>query len=631
MEDAFKSAKSQFVESISAAVGKKYADTAIKKDDISNSITVPDSKLGDLSCSIAMRIASSKKMNPNDVAKILVLEIKAAGMITKFDVIGGYINAWFDEKMYSKAVLDNIFKAGEKHGSSSIGNGVKAIVESPSVNPNKSWHIGHLRNALLGDTISRTMSFCGYMVERVNYIDDLGLQMAESVWSYMNVDSKPDKKFDQWLGEQYVHVNKMLAEDASIKTQINDLLTKMEDSSTLESATHRDIAERCVKAQYETAQSYNISHDVLVWEGDIVREEIVEKALEVAKHKGILNLPTEGKYKGCIIVNLSSSKTLEKEVKNAEEDKKVLVRSNGTATYIAKDFAFHLWKLGITNANFKYKKFLMQKKDGRELYTTSNRGESMDFGGADIVVNVIGSAQRFQQLILKALVNEVSSNDKRNEIVHLSYGEVGIVGGTLSGRKGGWIGEKVNYTADDLLKEMKAKALELIEQKDRELGEVEKGRISNEIALSAIRFEFLRQAPEKKIEFSWESALNFSGNSGPYCMYTYARAAKILGNGDIPTLADNDLQFVSRGQGFELIKMISYAQEYVEKSCREYRPNVLIDYMLNLSSAFSKFYESSPILKGGDAKPVRLAMTSATKQTLWNLLTMMGIYPLESI
>ncbi len=274
---------------------------------------------------------------------------------------------------------------------------------------------------------------------------------------------------------------------------------------------------------------------------------------------------------------------------------------------------------------------MVQENENHALYTTSSRGKSMDFGGADIVVNVIGSAQRLQQLILKALVSEVSAPDVKKEIIHLSYGEVGIVGGTLSGRTGGWIGERVNYTADDLLSEMKAKALVLIEQKDREMSLEEKEKISTEIALSAIRFEFLRQAPEKRIEFSWEKALNFSGNSGPYCMYMYARAAKILGKEIAQQVSDGDLNLITRDQGFELIKMISYAHYNIEKSCREYRPNTLVEYMLALSSSFSKFYESSPILKGGDAKNARLAITGAAKQTLSNLLMIMGIAALESI
>ncbi len=630
MKYAFESSRAQFADGIAKAIAKKYPGAHIKNTDIEISISIPDPKFGDLSCSIALRIGSIEHANPGDVAKTIAEAFEAKDMISKVDVVGGYINAWLNEAYYAKEVLGEVSEMGDRYGSSQMGSGIKVIVESPSVNPNKSWHIGHLKSALLGDIVSRSLSFCGYDVERENYIDDLGLQMAEITWGYMNVNSHADKKFDQWLGEQYVQINKML-EDKSIKDKIAELLKKMEEGGTLESATSRDIAERCVKAQYETARNYNISHDVLVWEGDIVRERLVDRALEIGKEKGILEVPTDGKYKGCIIVNLGDSKLLEKEVKNAEEDKKVLIRSNGTATYIAKDFAFHLWKLGMMHADFKFKEFMIQENGNHALYTTSNRGTDMAFGGADIVVNVIGSAQRLQQLILKALVNEVAEPGSRKEIVHLSYGEVGIIGGTLSGRTGGWMGERVNYTADDLLGEMKAKALELIEQKNRDISPNEKEAISKEIALSAIRFEFLRQAPEKKIEFSWEKALNFSGNSGPYCMYMYARAAKILSKEISGQINDNDISLITRDHGFELVKMISYAHYNIEKACREYRPNILVEYMLALSASYSKFYENSPILKGGDAKNARLAITRATKQTLSNLLVIIGVTPLENV
>ncbi len=626
--DPFKSLKSQFASMVGEAVEVLYKDTGIDGDDIYTSISVPESKHGDLSCSISLRVAAVKKTNPNLVAKAIAEACNPGKGISKVQVAGGYINAWFDEKSFAKSVIDNVIASGNDYGSSVMGKGIRVTVESPSVNPNKSWHVGHLRNALRGDSVSRTMHFCGYKVERENYIDDLGLQMAESVWSYMNTSNKPDKKFDQWLGEQYVEVNRKL-EDPKIKSEVETLLKKMEDGGTLEAATARDIAERCVKAQYETAGNYRIWHDVLIWEGDILREKLVESAIEIAKRNSMLSIPVEGKYKGCIIVDLGKSKSLASEIKNAEEDKKVLVRSNGTATYIAKDFAFHLWKLGLINANFKYKKFIEQSEK-HELYTTSGRGEHMDFGNADIVVNVIGSAQRFQQLILKALVEEASGSGKSKEIVHLSYGEVAISGGTLSGRKGGWMGEKVNYTADDLLAEISGKAKELIENKNVE-NQSDKDSIAREVALSAIRFEFLRQAPEKAMMFSWEKALNFESNSGPYCMYTYARASKILGKETAGRLGESDFGSIARDNAFELIKTISYAQDVIEKACREYRPNVIVDYALELAYRFSSFYETMPVLKGGEAKRLRLAITHATCITMGNLLNLLGISPLENM
>ncbi len=354
MKYAFESTRAQFADGIAKAIAKKYPNAHVKREDIDISISIPDPKFGDLSCSVALRVGSTEHVNPGDVAKGIAEVFEAGMMISKVGVAGGYVNAWLDETQYAKAVLTEVSEMGDEYGSSLIGKGIKVIVESPSVNPTKSWHIGHLKSALLGDIVSRSMSFCGYSVERENYIDDLGLQMAEITWGYMNVNSHADKKFDQWLGEQYVQINKML-EDKSIKDKIAELLKKMEEGGTLESATSRNIAERCVKAQYETARNYNIAHDVLVWEGDVVREKLVDRALEIGKEKGILDVPTGGKYNGCIIVNLGNSKLLEKEVKNAEEDKKVLIRSDGTATYIAKDFAFHLWKLGMMQADFKFK------------------------------------------------------------------------------------------------------------------------------------------------------------------------------------------------------------------------------------------------------------------------------------
>ncbi|MGC9099359.1 MAG: arginine--tRNA ligase [Candidatus Micrarchaeia archaeon] len=613
--------KEEFVSIIEEAVAG--LGLKVDKKEIHATLSTPKEEFGDISSSIAFRLARERKTAPHIIASELMKHLGGGKLIKEIKELDGYLNAFVDESAYAKLVIESVRSLGEKYGRSEAGKGKKVIVEYPSVNPNKPWHIGHLKNALLGDSIARILSFCSYNVEREDYIDDLGLQVAESLWGYLNLGDKPDKKFDQWLGEEYVKVNNVMKE-RDISSEINALLKKMEDSSTSEARLSREFAENCVKAQYETAFNYRCYHDILVWESDIVRAKLLERALEQTSKGGAIEKPSSGKYANCLVANLEKLGSIFSELKNLEESMKVLVRSNGTATYLAKDLAFHMWKFGIIKGDFLFEEFIRQP-NGEMLYTTSSLGKEMPFGNADIVINVIGSAQQHEQLMLKALLAVAGYEEKAMNLVHLSYGEVELEEGSLHGRSGGWIGKGKNYTADDLLSEVKSKAMEFVKDMPSE----EREKIANEVALGAIRFEFLRSSPEKKTIFSWEKALNFEANSGPYCMYTYARASKIIEKAGSANF-EVDYSKLTRGYDFKLIKLLGLMPDYVEKACNELRPNIISDYLLELSSLFSKFYEAMPVLKS-NAVGIRLAIVDSTRQVIKNMLLLLGITPLERI
>jgi arginyl-tRNA synthetase len=616
--------REEFVEMLSQAVLALGAD--IKKEEIITTISKPKKEFGDISSSIGFKLARQLKVSPHIAAQELMNHIKKSKLIKDVKELDGYINASIEEQRYAKLVIERIFEEKDNYGSSAIGKGKKAIVEYPSVNPNKPWHVGHLKNALLGDAISNILEFCSYQVEREDYIDDLGLQVAESLWGYLNLGDKPSKKFDQWVGEEYVKVNQIMKE-RNISNEINELLKKIEDHSTKEAKLCREFAEKCVIAQYETAFKYRCFHDILIWESDIVRAGLLERALKVAEESGALERPKEGEYAGCLVANLEKLGEVSDALKNLEESRKVLIRSNGTATYLAKDLAFHMWKFGIIKGDFLFTEF-MKQPNGKILYTSSDKGEEKDFGNADMVINVIGSAQQHEQLMLKSLLALSGFKEKANNLVHLSYGEVELEAGSLHGRSGGWIGKDKNYTADDLLDEVSSKA-ELLTKE--EMPEEEKKKVAREVALGAIKFDFLKSSPEKKTIFSWEKALNFEANSGPYCMYTYARASKIIEKaGSNLDLSKIDYSKLTRGYDFEVLLLLGEAQDYVEKACNEFRPNVITDYLLYLSSLFSKFYENMPVI-GSDAFELRLGIVFGVKQVLGNMLKLLGIAPLERI
>ena len=618
--------KKEFISALKNAINKLDANISISEEEIRASISRPKKEFGDISSSISFRLARLLRLSPHIVAQKLMPHLEKTELIKEFKELDGYINAFIDEKAYAKLVIKTIIESTSNYGKSEIGNGKKVIIEYPSVNPNKPWHVGHLKNALIGDAISNIFEFCSYTVEREDYIDDLGLQVAESLWGYINLGDKPDKKFDQWLGEEYVKVNNIMKE-RDISKEINELLKKIEDHSTSEARLGREFAEKCVVAQYETAFSYRCYHDILVWESDVVRAKLLERALKLAEESGALEKPSTGKYANCVVANLEKLGKIFKELEGLEENEKVLIRSNGTATYLAKDLAFHMWKFGIIKGDFLFDEFMTQP-NGKVLYTTSAKGKEMDFGNADMVINVIGSAQQYEQLMLKALLAISGYEEKSKNLVHLSYGEVELEAGSLHGRSGGWIGKDKNYTADDLLVEVSSKAKSLI---SKDMSEEEKEKIAKEVALGAIKFDFLRASPEKKTVFSWEKALNFEANSGPYCMYMHARAARIIEKASMQIDPDSlDYSKLTRGYDFDLVILLGEMQEYIEKACKELKPNVITDYLLDLSTIFSKFYEAMPVLKS-DTTELRLGIVIGVKHALANMLNLLGIKPLEKI
>ncbi|MHB1830496.1 MAG: arginine--tRNA ligase [Candidatus Micrarchaeaceae archaeon] len=621
-----------FSEAIKSAIEKAYPGSGISTLQVNNSISIPKSGFGDISSNIAIRLSKFAKKKPSEIASEIIKNIEKGRFVSEIREDAGYINANINEVAYSKAVIESVGRDGDRYGRSSIGNGEKVIVEYPSINPNKPCVVSHLRNALIGDSISNILSFCSYKVEREDYIDNLGLQMAETLWGWKNLSDKPDKKFDQWLGEQYVIVNRRLeAGGEEMKGQVHSILRTIENTDTEESKMLRGIAERCIKAQRETLFKYGIYHDVLIWEGDIVKARLLEKALEIGFEKGIFERPTEGKYAGCVVVRLEKIAKFAKELEGSREDSKVIIRSNGAATYIAKDFAFHLWKFGLLNSEFHYKEF-MDQPNGRALFTTAPDGNTMGFGNVKKAINVIAVQQSYEQRIIKVLFSLIGRDDIADNLVHLSYGMVNLEGITLSTRKGTWMGKGRDYTADVLLEEAVAKALDATKRSGKLSDDSKAGQISEAIGIAAIRFEFLRMSPKKPMVFSWNDALNFEGNSGPYCMYSYTRAGKVLKKGGYASRSIDSGIYgkVTRGDDFELVKIIGSADKAVEEAAGEYSPDVIADYIIKLTTAFNRFYESMQVLNS-DAKEFRMELIHAYMITLSNMLALLGIRTVDEM
>ena len=461
-------------------LAKLIADAASADvEDAEKSIEMPKGQFGDVASSICFSLAKKEKKSPVELAKAIAAKINAHEWVESAKAEGPYVNFLLSDSFYT-GLLEKVIEEKGNYGRGKRKM-AKTIVEFPSVNPNKPWHIGHLRNALLGDSVGRILEFDGEHVERMDYIDDLGLQVAQSFWGYKNLGKKPEGKLDLWLGGEYVEVSKRFESDEKVQAEVRALLKKMEEGKDKEAHECRKLVEQCVAAQYETAFKFGVYHDVLIFESDIVRT-IFEEGMKVLKSSKSIVKETEGKNAGCLVAKMTSD-----EFAKMESPDKVLIRSDGTATYTGKDVIYQMWKFKLLKNDFEYAKFLKQPNE-KECEMSCPKGKPAKYGHAARVINVIGMEQAYPQKVIKEILNSMGYEKEAENSVHLSYEHVGLEDEKFSGRQGTWMG----YTVDELYEEGVRRAEEKI--KEGVSGE-ERKEIARAVASSAIRFSFHQDNP----------------------------------------------------------------------------------------------------------------------------------------
>ncbi|MFA6214897.1 MAG: arginine--tRNA ligase [Candidatus Micrarchaeia archaeon] len=611
--------KEKIAEAVSAAAG-------VTLEEAEASVELPKGQFGDVATSICFSLAKRDRKNPAALATEVCAKLKLPEWVSEAKTVGPYINFFLSDGFYAK-VVETAEKEGAAFGEGKMRKG-KTIIEFPSVNPNKPWHIGHLRNALLGDSVARVLEFSGEQVERTDYIDDLGLQVAQSFWGYLHLGKKPSGKLDLWLGGEYVEAAKRFEEDEKVKAEVRALVKEMEEGEGKNAQEARALVEKCVAAQYETAFKFNIYHDVMIFESDILHT-IFEEGMARLKENPAIVKETEGKNAGCLVAKMASP-----EFVNMESPDKILVRSDGTATYTGKDVIFQLWKFDLLKSNFSYSEF-MEQPNGEKCMKTDRKGKKAAFGKANRVINVIGMEQAYPQKVIREILLSMGYKKEAENSVHLSYEHVWLedsmsssAGQTadataaarkFSGRQGTWVG----YTTDELYEEGVKRAEAKIKP-DVE-GE-ERAKIAAVIASAAIRFTMIRTTPEKRITFRWDDALSLEGDSAPYAIYAHARAHKISEKGGKGKV----------GKSFEpaekeLLKKAMLLDFVVSESARQLRPHIVADYCLDLAALYNKFYNACPILSCEDekVKEGRLATNYTAKVALANALGAIGIPALE--
>jgi len=556
---------------------------------------------GDLSSPIAFIIGKAVKKKPLDIANNIKNNIKLPKFCKKIDVENGHLNFYLDWPQYSQFVIDQLLNEKENFAENSIGKGKKVIVEHTSANPNKPLHLGTMRNAVIGDIIGRLYKKSSYNVEIENYMDDLGRQIAVIVWRFL---TEPDKtkwdeklKPDYNLGLIYVDASTELEQNPEKEEEVKEVIKNMEFGKEPEASKAKEIVEKAVIGQLETAWRMNIFYDLLIWESDVIKSGIFEEALtEMLKSDKVYKLQ-DGPDAGCIIVDMSDFG--EKFVKQ-EKAYKIIVRSNDVATYTGRDIGLHFFKLNLVKSKFFYNLKLTQSNND-ELWETISKGKEIEtFGHADKVVNVIGVEQDFPQQVVFHAIKIMGHDDAFKNSHHLKYEHVWLPEQKFSGRKGTWIGFHADAALDKAV-DLALKAINLPERiddrKNRGVNYTEENikELSEIIGVGAVKYYLAKYKTDRKITIKWEDVLNFEGDSCPYIQYAYVRARAIYEKaGKEPQKYNSTL--LSHEKEKSLIKHLSKLPSLVVDIVNNFSIHLLPAFVLKSAELFTEFYHSCPVL-----------------------------------
>ena len=610
------------------------AETTV--ENVQSSIEIPpDSTLGDLASTIAFDLAKERRQNPAKIAQDMLPKIQdmieKTSLISMIEAKGPYLNIFFDRSEFSKNTITDVRNIQDNYGKSQQFVGKRVLIEFPAVNPSKPWHIGHARNAILGDTLSNILEWVGYDVVRLDYINDLGLQIAQLVWKLKQTEDNPeDKKYDHFLGHLYVDVQKAFDKSKKVQEEVREISRHLEDLKSEDAQISDKMVSKCVAAQAQTGYRLGIFHKIQVWESAIAHSGILSLAREKMLQCDNIFIPKDGDKAGCIVADLS----VFDEFKDLTDPYKILFRSDGTRTYTGADVALQLWKFGLIKDPFRYSVFEKQP-NGKDVKRTSLEGEEEDIGKFDIVLNVIGTRQAHPQKMVYTVLDLMGYSKESENSHHIAYEFVGLEEEDISGRQGTWIG----YAVDDVIDKATELALVEVEKRNPDEDDEFKERVANQVAVGAIRYFMLNASPDRKITFRWDQALDFNGDAAPYLQYSLARAKRILEK--IEQEDTSSIQFSKIGSDpeFELVKAIAKFPEEVlgvakgmkkEVWGTSFMSNRISAYGYSLATLFSKFYDFCPVLKAdSDTREARLALVKTFITTMTNCLRILGIPVIE--
>ena len=602
------------------------------------------SDFGEMAVAAAFQLAKQLRQAPRKIAAELAAEVGPIEGVAAMEVAGGgYLNIRLDRGAFGASLL-----RGESEEGGAAGE--KVIVEHTNINPNKAAHIGHLRNSTLGDTFVRMLRARGQRVEVQNYIDNTGVQVADVVAGFHYLENKtaadvraliadPAVRFDYYCWDLYARTSAYYTDHPEAKPWRAATLHAIEAGEGDVAELAHVVADAIVEKHLATMLRLGVEYDVLPRESEILHLQFWASAFELLKERKAIYFETEGKNAGCYVMP------------GLSEEGKVIVRSDGTVTYVGKDIAYQLWKFGLLGKDFFYRPFKTYA-DGRVLWVTTDdasagRGE---FGRGSRVYNVIDARQAYLQDVVVAGLRGLGYNSQADQSVHFSYemvalsprccAELGIPLSEedrkrpyveVSGRKG------LGVKADDLMDTLIAKAQEEVDARHAESTPEERRRIATQIAIGALRYFLLKFTRNSVIAFDFQEALSFEGETGPYLQYAAVRARNILRKLEergerIPDFAaeispEAMARQLQSEDFWQVLLAASKADSAVERAVAAGEPAHVAKYAFTLAQAFNNFYHQYPIIheENREKKVFLLWMTDFFRRQLERTAGILGI------
>ncbi len=621
----------------------------------------PEIKFGEYALPVAFELARKLRKAPRKIAEEIVAELSPLEGFSGFDVAGaGYINARLDRRAAARDIAAGLDVPVSE-------TAVHSLVEHTSINPNKAAHVGHLRNAILGDTFVRLLRAAGQKVDVQNYIDNTGVQVADVVVGLMHLEgmslndvqalmaklAASNERIDYYCWDLYARVSQWYEADESqkqVRKQVRlDTLHAIEHGGNEAAQIGELISTAVLRRHLETMLRLGIKYDLLPRESEILHLHFWNLAFEQLKAKEVLYFETAGKNKGCWVMRRAGTPQAE-EADGPDEDAKVIVRSNGTVTYVGKDIAYHLWKFGLLGRDFAYRKFFEYPNHTCWISAEQGDPDHPHFGGAQAIYNVIDSRQSDPQANVIEALRGLGYTDQADHYTHFSYEMVALTPRCaeelgyevseedrarpyieVSGRKG------FGVKADDLIDKLIAATQSEVDSRHPELEAAERGQIAEEIAVGALRYFMLKYTRNTVIAFDFKDALSFEGETGPYMQYAVVRTRSIFRKAGItaeqaladfagvdasPYLAGED------GDGIWQVWLRAAKTTLLLDQCiATAEPAYLAKHAFQLAQEFSNFYRKHHILTETDPerKKFLLATTAITQRELIRSLAWLGI------
>lgn len=622
----------------------------------------PNIALGEIATPVAFELAKRLRKAPKMIAAELAGELNGIDGVATVEVAGaGYLNVKLDRAAITKRIA--------KGEHSDIGGEGLRLVEHTSINPNKAAHVGHLRNAILGDSFARLLRKdaykSGYPTVVQNYIDNTGVQVADVVVGLLHLEGKSPadvdaligdliargERVDYYLWDLYARVSQWYDSDADQKEARKklrlDTLHHIEEGNNEIAKVADLVATAVLERHLETMERLSIEYDFLPRESEILHLHFWEAARQLMVERGVLYLETEGKNKGCWVMRRPGAEVVE----GPDEDAKVIIRSNGTVTYVGKDIAYHLWKFGLLpGRDFGYKIFREYETHPCWISTIQGETPHPHYGQAAAIYNVIDSRQNDPQANVVESLRALGYTEAAANYTHINYAMVALtprcavdLGYTLSdadkekqylevsGRKG------FGVKADDLLDRLIAAAKSEVDARHPEDPESQRQRSAEQIAVGALRYFMLKYTRNTIIAFDFRDALSFEGETGPYVQYSAVRAANILKKAGVTDqhaihdIADVDLAPYFEGEAGDSLwamwLILSRVTTIVEQAIAAAEPAIVARFAFQLAQEFNNFYHRNHVLNETDParKKLLLATAAVASRELTRVLGWLGI------